>query len=120
MKNRWINWIVGSISGILMSMLVLYLMKSSLYTLFSLGFWLSVVIICALPHCLYVVKKEGYEPTIAVLIMLILSFVITLLYANIVSRTGFMNIFDYSLVLHSFALVSVGFRVLFEYRNKVK
>lgn len=127
MKDKWLSIIVGSLFGILMAVLVLYLMSSCLYAIFSIGFWISVVIVCALPHCFYTVKHDGYQPTISVIIMVILSYVITLLYGNVVSNASqysniISNIFLISTVLHVLCFVSILIRLIISHQvnNKMK
>lgn len=111
MKDKWITIIVGLMSGIVLSLLVLYMMQVSVYALFSVSFWISLVIVCAIPHCFYVIKHEKFYPALCANIMILLSYGITLLYGIVLSNasqyeTIFMNIFVISTIFHISSLLS--------------
>lgn len=124
MKDKWITIIVGLMSGILMALLVLYMMQMSVYALFSVSFWISFVIVCAIPHCFYVVKYENFNPAVCANIMILVSYGITLLYGIVISNasqyeTIFMNIFVISTIFHISSLLSNLIRVIIN-RQKQK
>lgn len=124
MKDRWITIIVGLMSGILMALLVLYMMQMSVYALFSVSFWISFVVVCAIPHCFYVVKYENFNPAVCANIMILLSYGITLLYGIVISNasqyeTIFINIFVISTIFHISSLLSNLIRVIIN-RQKQK
>lgn len=124
MKEKWITIIVGLMSGILLSLLVLYMMQVSVYALFSVSFWISLVIVCAIPHCFYVIKNEKFYPALCSNIMILLSYGITLLYGIVISNASqykniFMNIFLISTIFHISSLLSNLIRVIIN-RQKQK
>ncbi len=123
MKNKWMTLIVGSISGILLSLLVLYLMQISVYALFSVSFWISLIIVCALPHCFYGIHHENLSPAFCANVMIILSYGITLLYGIVISSASqytniLMNIFVISTIFHISSLLSNLIRVIMSHQKQ--
>ena len=90
MKKRWMNIGMGLFFGVLMSILMLYMMISSMFSLFSSAFWITCAVACALPHCLFVIKKYDFSP------MIVISFSITLLYGVTMNHAS-----NYSNVMHA-------------------
>lgn len=119
-KNILTSIGIGIFFGVLMALLTLYMMISSSFTLFTPAFWISIVVSCALPHCLSIVKVEGFRALIAQLTMIILSFLITLIYACFITNASELSRFTdvysqvlvFSALLHICACVSVFVRAL--------
>ncbi len=125
MKNKLITIVVGCISGILLSLLVLYMMQISVYALFSVSFWMSLIILCALPHCFYGIQHKSFDSSLCATIMIVLSYGITLLYGLVVSSASqyeaiFMNIFVISTIWHGSSLLSNLIRVIMNHQKLKK
>lgn len=108
MKKRVVlNTGIGCVAGIGMALLVLYLMNLAVYKLFSVTFWISCVIVCALPHCFSIVKKENLS--IAPFVMILVSFLISVIYGFFVSSqysSDMSSLFSMSFLFHALSLVS--------------
>lgn len=121
MKDTWMSIGIGLFFGVLMSILVLYMMISSSFTLMTPAFWISVIVSCALPHCLSIVRVSGLKTGISQISMVILSYGITLLYGSFISNASalvsqyadvFSQVFVLSTILHISSAVSIVLRGL--------
>lgn len=115
MKQLIIAVIAGALGGVLMSLLMLYMMIATGFTIWTPGFWLEMVIACMIPQCLSVVSKQIRYYKTAQLVMIAVSMLITMGYAKFAGNTtiaaDFISLYDTMVVLsgtlHFSAVVGV-------------
>ena len=71
--------------GIVMALLILYMMITTVFTTGGIGFILELVVAAALPLCLNIIRGQGIWLKTAQLLMVVVSFTITMYYAGYVS-----------------------------------
>ncbi len=112
---------VGSVTGVVMALLVIYMMDVSLYKIFSVSFYIACVVMAALPHCFIVMKKVHLM--LAPLVMIVVSCLITVLYGGFVSngaivQSSISGLYLMTFALHGIALLSWGIRFLIHQNKK--
>lgn len=111
LKAFFLTMLCGAGGGIVMALLILYMMISTVFTTGGIGFILELITAAALPLCLNIVRKQGIWLKTAQLLMVAVSFTITLYYADYVSAPAdFANmnaaIIVLSAILHAVSLGS--------------
>lgn len=102
--------LLGGIGGgIVMSLLILYMMISTVFTTGGIGFILELVVAAALPLCLNIIRNQGILLKTSQFLMVAVSFTITMYYAGFVSAPAdFPNmnaaIIVVSAILHAVSL----------------
>jgi hypothetical protein len=131
MKKILFSTGIGLGLGLIMSILVLYMMTASIFTVQSLAFVISLIAVCAFPLCAGVVRKyEEISVLIIQIVMILTSFVITLIYGSYVGHsealTGiynnlFLRVLLVSSLQHGIALITVlisaGIHKLYEKKS---
>ena len=102
--------LLGGIGGgIVMSLLILHMMISTVFTTGGIGFILELVVAAALPLCLNIIRNQGILLKTSQFLMVAVSFTITMYYAGFVSAPAdFPNmnaaIIVVSAILHAVSL----------------
>ena len=102
----------GICGGLLMALLLLYMMISTVFTAGGPAFVLELIVAAALPLCLNIFRNQGIMLRSTQMLMIIVSFTITLYYAGYVTASAdFPNmnaaIITLSAILHGVSLLSV-------------
>ena len=84
LKSTSSSIIVGILFGILMAGLILFSIQGSDYKLYSLSFWIILLMSCVFPSCFDFFSKRGFSLWIVEPLMIGISFIIVLLYAGAV------------------------------------
>lgn len=108
-KPVLLTLLCGIGGGIVMSLLILYMMISTVFTTGGIGFILELIVAAALPLCLNIGRNQGILLKTAQFLMVAVSFTITMYYAGFVSAPAdFPNmnaaIIVVSAILHAVSL----------------
>ncbi|MBR2825542.1 MAG: hypothetical protein IKE51_04695 [Solobacterium sp.] len=91
-KEILFSIVMGMVLGILMSGILVFLIRYSDYKMYSISFWLILIVACVLPLCFDFLEKRGFSLWIVELIMIGISFVIVLLYVRAISISETTNV----------------------------
>lgn len=125
MKEKYIKLlseILLAISiGILLSIFILILYRTIHFTIYSISFFLSLVIIASGVYCLKFLKKYHLSLEIVELVGVVISFLITALYAHTISLSieTEKELFKMMFSFHTF-LLFVTVICLYFFRKKEK
>lgn len=98
-----------------MSILLLYMMIASYFDIASLSYWLTVAAACAVPLCLLPLRKKT-NIVLMQCVMIIVSFIITMIYGSYVTANGAVILRDVSMlgaimeasaIAHGLSLITV-------------
>lgn len=123
-KRKIISSLIGLGTGLFMSILVLYMLITNFFTIASFSFVLIVLAGCAAPLCLSFLRKTEWNIFLSQCVMIVTSFVITLLYGMYVNSAlavyGFSSIFlqvlSSSAIVHGLSFVTTVLSELY-YRH---
>ena len=106
--------VVGVCCGILLAVILLFMMLQNNFVLFNMSFWISLIVVVAIPFCLLVVKRFGLSYFIVCMCMLGVSFLVSIIYASIVGKSSsqyfadthvFQDIMIMTLIYHALLLI---------------
>lgn len=107
----------GVLGGLLMAILLLWLMTANSFVIVDAQFVLIVLIAFAAPMCMNFLKEKGLSVLLAQIIMVVLSFVIMLLYANSVGSASNLagkyssfvsSVFHAAVILHGAGALGIA------------
>lgn len=102
----------GIFAGLLMAILLLVLMIANGFAVNNVQFVCIAIIAFALPMCVNFLERRGFSVLLCQIVMIVLSFLITLLYGNYTGMASnlagkyssyFSSVFRASLILHLFS-----------------
>ena len=106
----------GVLGGLLMAILLLWLMIANSFVISNAQFVLIVLIAFAAPMCMNFLREKGFNVILAQIVMVALSFLITVLYARSVGMASnlagkysgfFSSVFNATLILHGAAVIGI-------------
>lgn len=106
----------GVFGGLLMAIVLLWLLIANSFAIANAQFILIVIVAFALPLCMNFLKEKGFNVLISQIVMVILSFLITVLYAGYTGMASnlagkynsfFSSVFNASLILHLFSVAGI-------------
>lgn len=121
-KWIFITILAGCVGGILTAILVLFMMRTSGYSLGTLSFWLTVCVACAMPFCMdYFCGKDLFDDW-SEWVLLGVSLIIVLLYAaqaagDAATRTNMETI---AVLVHGSSALVLAAKQLIRYRRSRK
>ncbi len=103
--------VIGLCAGILLSALLIFLISQNQYTLFNTKFWVSLVVVIAIPFCMLVVKRFGFSYFIVMACMIVMSLVISVIYANVVAQSS-AQLFKDTTIFKDIILISAIYHLV--------
>ena len=106
----------GVLGGLLMAIVLLWLMVANSFVIRNAQFVLIAIVAFAAPMCMNFLHEKGVSVVLTQIIMVILSFVITLLYGNYTGLASnlagkysgfFSSVFHASVILHGCGVVGI-------------
>ena len=85
-KRNVMSVLSGLLAGVVMALMMLYIMMLSDFKIVTVTLILQLLVACALPLCLQFLKKQKLSVLVAGTVMIVLSFLITVLYGFVVDR----------------------------------
>ncbi len=112
--------LAGLSGGVLMGVVLIAMMQSEGYQLWTLSFWVMMVAGCMLPWCLDFLRIRGLHLRVAEYLMISVSLVLTMVYGLMVASNGPARVMILScgLFLHIGSAAVTGIRLYLRERDR--
>lgn len=112
--------LAGLAGGILMGAVLIAMMRSEGYQLWTLSFWVIMVAGCMLPWCLDFLRIRGLHLRVAEYLMICVSLVLAIVYGLMVASNGPVRamILTCGLILHIGSAGVTGIRLYIRERDR--